>query len=206
MKSVKLVIFDLDGVLVDACEWHRLALNRALKKVCNYEISLAAHYSEFNGLPTKTKLQKLSSLGIIEEEDHSRVYEIKQEETKDLIRNSSLSPDRDKIEMMEFLEAKGIYIACCTNSIRETTELMLKKSGLGRFLELCTTNQDVNNPKPDPEGYLKTIEHFGVSKDNTVIVEDSPKGLQAARATGCRVIQVKNATEVNFNLIQEILS
>ena len=45
---MKLVIFDLDGVLVDACEWHRVALNEALKEVCNYEISLEDHYGEFN--------------------------------------------------------------------------------------------------------------------------------------------------------------
>ena len=49
----KLIIFDLDGVLVDACEWHRVALNKALKEVSNYEISLQDHYSTFNGIPTR---------------------------------------------------------------------------------------------------------------------------------------------------------
>ena len=61
----KLVIFDLDGVLVDACEWHRIALNEALKKVCNYEISLEDHYSTFNGIPTRVKLEKLTEMGKI---------------------------------------------------------------------------------------------------------------------------------------------
>ena len=58
----KLVIFDLDGVLVDACEWHRIALNEALKKACDYEISLEDHYSTFNGIPTRVKLEKLTEL------------------------------------------------------------------------------------------------------------------------------------------------
>ena len=40
---IKLVVFDLDGVLVDACEWHRVALNKALKALCDYEISLEEH-------------------------------------------------------------------------------------------------------------------------------------------------------------------
>ena len=56
--NVKLVIFDMDGVLVDACDWHKGALNKALLELCNYQISEKDHYSIFNGLPTKTKLKK----------------------------------------------------------------------------------------------------------------------------------------------------
>ena len=72
--KVNLVIFDLDGVLVDACEWHRLALNKALKKVCNYEISLADHYSTFNGIPTKVKLNKLTDMNVLRPELHQKIY------------------------------------------------------------------------------------------------------------------------------------
>ena len=61
--NIKLVIFDMDGVLVDACEWHKDALNAALLELCNYKISEEEYYSVFNGLPTKTKLQKLSGQG-----------------------------------------------------------------------------------------------------------------------------------------------
>ena len=206
LSKVQLIIFDLDGVLVDACEWHRVALNQALLEVCNYEISLKSHYDHFNGLPTKTKLQKLTSSGVIKETDHEQIYSIKQEKTKELISGSLLEPSKDKSEMMEYLRSQKVIIACCTNSIKETTILMLEKSGLGHFLSYIVTNECVKNPKPDPEGYLKIIEHFKISKDNTVIIEDSPKGLQAARAVGCRVIEVKNATEVTLKKMQEILS
>ena len=48
---IKIIIFDLDGVLVDACEWHRLSLNAALKEIANFEISVDDHYANFNGLP-----------------------------------------------------------------------------------------------------------------------------------------------------------
>ena len=76
---IKLVIFDLDGVLVNACEWHRVALNEALRDVCNYEISLEDHYSTFNGIPTKKKLDILKECGIIREEDIGKSL---QQETK----------------------------------------------------------------------------------------------------------------------------
>ena len=55
----------MDGVLVDACEWHRIALNKALLEICNYEISLEEHFKEFNGIPTKIKLKKLADKKII---------------------------------------------------------------------------------------------------------------------------------------------
>ena len=77
----KLVVFDLDGVLVDACEWHRIALNQALREVCNYEINIDEHYSTFNGIPTKVKLQKLTEMGILRREQHVEVYDRKQELT-----------------------------------------------------------------------------------------------------------------------------
>ena len=60
----KAVLFDLDGVLVDACDWHYEALNRALKQVSNYEISREDHTTTYNGLPTKRKLQMLADVGV----------------------------------------------------------------------------------------------------------------------------------------------
>ena len=83
---IKLVIFDMDGVLVDACEWHRIALNEALKEVCNYEISLEDHYKIFNGSPTKVKLKKLSERGIINDNLFEKIETIKQQKTMTLLR------------------------------------------------------------------------------------------------------------------------
>ena len=84
--NIKLVIFDLDGVLVDACEWHRLALNMSLLEVCNYEIPKKEHFSTYNGIPTKVKLKKLSELGILKNSEHKKVYDLKQKYTIDIIK------------------------------------------------------------------------------------------------------------------------
>jgi HAD superfamily hydrolase (TIGR01509 family) len=201
----KLVIFDLDGVLVDACEWHRLALNRSLKEVCNYEISIEQHYSTFNGIPTKVKLSKLSEMGIISVAQHQEIYDLKQQKTMSIIKEQAkIRPE--KIALIQKLQAKGIHVACFTNSIRETTTLMLCKTGILDLFELIITNQDVKEAKPSPEGYLKTIQHFNVEKESVIIVEDSPKGIAAARATGCRVIEVSNPDEVHVLLFKEYLT
>ena len=199
---IKLVVFDLDGVLVDACEWHRVALNKALKALCDYEISLEEHYSTFNGVPTKVKLQKLTEMNIVSPEIHQEIYEKKQELTIEIIKQNAEYRE-EKVQMIKDLRSAGYYIACYTNSIRETALLMLEKTGVLEHLDILVTNQDVVKSKPDPEGYNFLINKFNASKNNVIIVEDSPKGLAAAYATGCTVIKVSGPDEVDIGLFEE---
>lgn len=194
----------MDGVLIDACDWHRDALNEALKTVCNYEISLEDHYAEFNGLPTKVKLKKLEERGIIKKEQFKEIEDIKQEKTIEAINNTAVIR-QDKIDLINFLKSKGIKVACYTNSIRKTAELMLQKTGVLDLLDLLVTNQDVKNPKPDPEGYIKCMKHFNFSVEETIIVEDSPKGLEAARLSGAFFVQVPNSEQVNLDVFSKLL-
>jgi HAD superfamily hydrolase (TIGR01509 family) len=200
--DIKLVIFDMDGVLVDACEWHRVALNEALKKICNYEISLEEHYKEYNGIPTKIKLEKLATRGIISNSLFEKIEDLKQEKTIEAIEKYA-SIRKEKIELMKFLKEKNIKIACYTNSIRKTAELMLEKTGILEYFDLVITNQDVKYPKPDPEGYNFCMKKLNISLDNTIIIEDSPKGIQAAESSGAFVIKVKNQDEVDVNLLKD---
>ena len=200
----KMVVFDLDGVLVDACEWHRVALNNALKKVCDYEISLEDHYEIFNGVPTKVKLQTLTDMQIVKKQDHQKIYDIKQEETIKLIKRRA-KKRLEKIRMINDLKEKGIIVACYTNSIRQTAELMLEKTGIIDLFDKIVTNQDVTKSKPDPEGYIGLMNHFEISPKETLIIEDSPKGFDAARASKARVIRVDNPDSVDKDLFRGLL-
>ena len=205
--NIKLVIFDMDGVLVDACEWHKDALNAALLELCNYKISEEEHYSVFNGLPTKTKLQKLSELGIVpkDEKIHKQINNLKQEKTIEIIQEKA-QYDNSKVDLILWLKSRNIKVACFTNSIRKTAELMLDKAGVLSKLDLLVTNQDVKNPKPDPEGYFKVLKHFNIDPQDAIIVEDSPKGLKAATATECSVLKVDNATQVHTENMRRFLN
>jgi len=197
----KAVLFDLDGVLVDACDWHYEALNRSLKEVANYTISREDHVTTYNGLPTKRKLRALVDLGIIRENDLEVISDLKQKYTKEVIEefcNESIS----KIALMEVLKEKGYKIGCVTNCIRETTELMLIKTGILDYFDILIPNEDTAYNKAHPEPYIKGLVLLNTIPENAIIVEDSPKGLQAARLTGCRVLEVKNATEVTKELFR----
>tara|TARA_Y100000034_G_C6869703_1_gene396843 strand:- start:1105 stop:1713 length:609 start_codon:yes stop_codon:yes gene_type:complete len=199
---IKLVIFDLDGVLVHACEWHRVALNYALKTCQNYEISLKDHETTYNGLPTRTKLAILTEKGLIKSDSHQEIFEIKQKITIDIIKKQS-KVRQEKVDLMNYLKNKGLLVACFTNSIRETAELMLETSGVASYLDLVLTNEDVECPKPDPEGYKKICEHFKVDPKEVFIVEDSDKGYASAVASGCHVLRVKDPEEVMIKLFKE---
>jgi beta-phosphoglucomutase len=203
-EANKLVIFDMDGVLVDACEWHRIALNEALKQVCDYEIPLEEHYKIFNGIPTKIKLQILSDRGIINKKYFDEVEQIKQKKTLEAIEKYAFLR-KEKVDLMHFLKKNNIKIACYTNSIKITAEKMLKKTGILEYLDLLVTNQDVIKPKPDPEGYIFCFKKLNIDKINTYIVEDSEKGIQAAISSGCNLIKVKNQDEVTLELLRNII-
>lgn len=197
--SKKLYIFDLDGVLVDACEWHRLALNKALEEVYNYQISLKEHKDTFNGIPTKKKLSILAERGF-DTDKFQEVYDLKQRYTVEFIKKFS-KPRAEKIELLTRIKEEGHYLACYTNSIRETAELMLESAGVLSLFDCVLTNQDVAYPKPSPEGYLFLMSKFRINKELCYIVEDSVVGLQSAYSSGANVIKVENQDEVNLELI-----
>ena len=181
-----------------------MALNMALKEVCDFEISEKEHYERFNGLPTKLKLTMLVEDGKIDKQQIELVEKLKQEHTLRAI-DQLAHLRQEKIELMRCLKNKNIKIACYTNSIRMTAELMLKKTGVFEYLDILVTNQDVVCPKPSPEGYNIILNKLNILSNDAIIIEDSPKGIEAARNSGCKVIEVKNPDMVNIELLEELL-
>ena len=201
----ELAIFDMDGVLVDACEWHRVALNEALIEVCGFKITIDDHISTFNGIPTREKLKVLVNQGKVDQQLIEKIESLKQEKTVDIIEKHA-NLRKEKIDLIKNLKSNGLKVACYTNSVRFTAELMLMKTGVLDLLDLLITNQDVNNPKPHPEGYLRCMEILNTPASKCVIIEDSPKGIQAAIQSGAEVIKVENADDVDVRLLERLLS
>lgn len=197
---IKAILFDLDGVLIDACEWHYEALNRALSEIASTQITRDEHVSTFNGLPTRTKLKILIEQGRVQEDQVDDIYRLKQQYTIDVI-SECIQRDYKKRAMLHMLRLDGIKIGCVTNCIRQTAELMLEKSFLFGELDVLISNQDVSMPKPHPEGYWKAMSALGVLAGETIIVEDSPNGKDAARAAGANLLEVENAQEVTWRKI-----
>lgn len=196
MNRVSCVLFDLDGVLVDATEWHYVALNRALG-LFGFDITRYEHLSDYNGLPTRKKLQMLSIEKGLPAALHGTLGRLKQLYTRDEIL-TKCRPVFEKEYMLSRLRSEGYRLAVCSNSIRESLQMMVRQSGLESYLEFLVSNEDVSRPKPDPEIYAAAIDRMGVTPSETLIVEDSPHGLEAARRSGAHVCQVSGFADVEY--------
>lgn len=199
---IKAIIYDLDGVLVDATEWHYESLNLALKEIVGFTIERQEHIETFNGLPTIKKLEILNSQGRLEKHQFEQVWELKQGKTIDVIKTSSFVDDTK----MRLHENTKQYKKCCvTNSIKKTASLMLEKTGQMNFMDFLISNEDVVSPKPDPEGYIKAVEKLSLQPNECMIVEDSPKGIRAAHESQCNVFEVSGYNEVTLeNVLRKI--
>ena len=192
---IKAILYDLDGVLVDATEWHYESLNEALKEISGFEISRLEHIQTFNGLPTMKKLEILNDKNLVKKEDFEKIWELKQKKTNEIIEKTA-SNDETKLRLHE--GTKKFKKICVTNSIRQTAVLMLDKTGQLPFMDYVISNEDVSNPKPNPEGYLKAIDFLQLQPNECIIVEDSPKGIEAARKSNAHVYEVKGYHDVTL--------
>lgn len=199
---MKLIIFDLDGVLVEAKKIHFDALNEALGG--NYFIEWSEHLSKYDGLKTKQKLEILTKEKKLPSSLHEKVWEEKQRLTLQKLHN--IKPSSELQNCISSLVNKGYKIACCSNSIRKTVLTVLSKLEIIEHFDLILSNEDVKNSKPHPEIYWKAISLLGYLPDETLIIEDSPFGLLAASRTGSHVMRVKSPKEVTFNNIQKYLT
>jgi HAD superfamily hydrolase (TIGR01509 family) len=204
---IKLLIFDLDGVLVEAKNIHYDALNLAISKYDNScVIEWNEHLSKFDGLKTQQKLDMLTRDKGLPLDYHKPIWDEKQRITLNLL--SSLKTNSELIQLFSLLAEKGYKIACCSNSIRKTVLTVLSKLGIIEFFDFIVSNEDVSNSKPHPEMYWKCISKMGVLPEETLIVEDSPYGLLAASRTNSHILRVANPSDVNvknvYKKLQEI--
>ena len=196
MNQISCVLFDLDGVLVDATEWHYDALNRALR-LFGFDITRYEHLSDYNGLPTRKKLEMLSVEKGLPPALHSMLNRLKQVYTRDEIL-TRCRPVFEKEYMLSRLKSEGYRLAVCSNSIRESLQMMIHQSGLSDYFEFLVSNEDVAKPKPDPEIYLKAIARLAVDPSEVLIVEDAPHGVEAARRSGAHLCQVTGFPDVEY--------
>jgi HAD superfamily hydrolase (TIGR01509 family) len=203
-QKIKAILFDMDGVLVNMPDGHYEALNKALG-LFGAKIEREEHFSYFNGLPTRKKLEKLEKEKRLPEGLREFINEIKQEYTKDILKNYC-TPDYSKIILLRYLKSHGYLLACCSNSTKETLHMMLKSARLFEYFDLILGNDEVKQPKPNPEIYLTAFERLGVKPGEAIIVEDSLHGIAAARASGGIVREVKGVQDVHLALFADLLN
>jgi HAD superfamily hydrolase (TIGR01509 family) len=199
-----LVIFDLDGVLLDSREVHYHALNNALAFFGEeYLISREEHLSVYDGLPTTKKLDTLSEAKGLPSNLHNAVWQKKQEETLSIFDN--LNQDDELIYFFKKIKENNIKIAVASNSVRETVKLVLLRLGLMKYVDYFVSNDDVKRTKPFPEMYWRCMVACNSVPKKCVIIEDSHIGRQGALDSGSILVPVENREDLNIKKIDKII-
>lgn len=194
---IKAVIFDMDGVLIDAKEWHYEALNRALA-LFGYTISRYDHVVTFDGLPTRQKLEMLTREQGLPAGLHSLINDLKQQYTLEIV-HAKCRPYFQHEYALAHLKAAGYRLAVASNAVRSSVELMIGKARLARYFDALVSNQDVTRAKPDPEIYQHAAARLGLTPADCLVVEDNHHGIAAARAAGAHVMVVGGIADVTWD-------
>jgi HAD superfamily hydrolase (TIGR01509 family) len=200
----KLIIFDLDGVLLDSRDIHYDALNAALNKIdAKYVITRDEHLSLYDGLSTTKKLEMLAKNKSLPSEYNNQIWEDKQKAALSIFNN--LQKDFRLIEYFSRLKEQGFQIAVASNSIRNTVKLVLIRLGILEFVDYYVSNEDVKRTKPFPEMYWRCMIACNALPKNTVIIEDSHIGRQGAVDSGAHLIPVENRFDLNVDKITKAI-
>ena len=203
---IKAIIFDLDGVLIESKDIHFHALNKALKEVNHiYEISYNEHLAKYDGMSTSTKLNKLNLEKKLPKNKNLLINKNKQKYTIEILSNL-IQKDNEIIKIINYYR-KSFKIAIATNSIRSTLNIVLKNLKLKNKFHYTISNEDVKNPKPHSEIYLKCMIALGVNPNEALIIEDSSVGIKSAQLSGANILPVTNIKkDVNIKNINKYIS
>ena len=197
---IKTIIFDLDGVLVNTKLIHFESLNISLKKFKFKEISLDDHNKIFDGLPTNEKLKILNKKNNLPIKYFSKINNYKQKITTQILKKK-IKKDQKILKIFKYLH-KDYKIAVATNAVRSTLKICLDKLGISKHIDYKLSNEDINNPKPNPEIYLKIFIYFGLYPTEALIIEDSHYGREAAISSGANLLPIKKMAELTLKKIK----
>jgi beta-phosphoglucomutase len=214
-NHVQAVIWDLDGVILDSSEEHRLAWHRMAKD---------------EGLPF-TDEQFWTSFGMrndriftllwkeIPAERIPELAERKEAYYRKLIR-AKAAPLPGAIELLSELRAAGYPQALASSTPLKNIAVISEALHLDKYLNALISGESVPHGKPAPDVFLKAAQTLGVTPEHCLVIEDAVAGVQAAHAGGMRCLAVtgsrdleglraadltvKDLTEVNLARIREL--
>lgn len=199
---IKLVIFDLDGVLIDSKQTHYESLNRALGP--EYAITIEEHLSTYDGLPTRSKLNMLSQRKGLPTDRHAEIARAKQKHTVSILKET-VKINSQFVDMCRELKDRGYTLVCASNAVRDTVKMSLLQLGIIEYFDFWISNEDVQNPKPHFEMYFECMLKANAKPSETLIVEDSHIGRQAVLDAGCHLLAVADTHDVSLGAVLDAI-
>ena len=172
---IKAILFDMDGTLVDS---ERYYTEMSYKWLCQYNVVDKKEIYKIVGLNMDDTYKTMSLLSGLSYDETKKSYD-EYFGMHPMDYNDYLFDDvRDVLSKLS-----DYKLAICTLSARDLLDKFIFDTGLNCF-DLLLSNDDVKNPKPSPDIYLKAIERLGVNRDETLVIEDSSTGIKAGKNAG----------------------
>ncbi len=187
IKTVKkYLLFDHDGVLVDTEFWYYKAGERALA-----DIGLTLDKDQYlrdmsQGLGTWAQARAAG----IDEQTIGRQREVRNDYYQRYLRTEAIEIE-GVVETLAEL-SKYVRMAIVTTSRRMDFEIIHEKRQVRQFMDFVLVREDYKLAKPHPEPYLTGLKRFGATREETLVVEDSSRGLNSAVAAGIDCVVVYN--------------
>jgi HAD superfamily hydrolase (TIGR01509 family) len=202
---MRAVLFDLDGVLLDARAAHAEHFASAVREVAG--VRLAPHEeAALDGRSTRAKLAALAAQGRLPHRSaalQDAVAARKQEKTREFLR--SVRPFPPHVALLAALKAAGLRVAVVSNAVAETVHAAVAALGVAPLLDAVLSNADAVRPKPAPDLYLAACARLGVPPASALVVEDSAVGRSSALAAGCPLLRVADPLDVTAAAVVEAL-
>lgn len=198
---IRLIIFDLDGVLADTEHFHDEALSSAIMSITG--LSDINDIIKIQGITTKDKLRILKKRFNLDDNILTLIDQNKQINVLENIRKH-LIPDKCQQDMLMTL-SKRYLLGVASNSRRENVNSVLDKLDITRYFFKILSNTDVTFHKPNPEIFLRIISDANVSPSETLILEDSVAGKSAAKSSNSHLFEINKISDVTLkNILNEI--
>lgn len=182
---IKLIMFGLDGVLLDYQKILKESFNETLKEYGYPTLTDSKRYY-FDNLPIEGQLQILNV-------DPEEIPKMKiWHDSLVMMRMKSIEKDHELIKVFRSLQEEGYKVAVCSNAMSRTVHPIITELGLSEYIDMIRTVDDVSNPKPHPETWWDVMSDLGVFPEDCIIIENSKRGLDSAYHSGVHVKQVQS--------------
>lgn len=197
-----MVIFDLDGVIVESEDAHIEAERQTFLK---YHVLVSVEeLHRYTGTTAKAMFTAL----IAKYKLDTTFEEINRQKEQILFRllDQDAEPTRGVLSLIQKLKRKGIRLAVGSSSTRKLVDYVLKKLNIASMFDCVIAAEDVEHSKPNPEIFLRAATELGVKPDQCLVIEDSELGVEASKSAGMKCIGYYNPHSGNQNLSKADIS